>query len=82
MPRKIKILFLCTGNSCRSQIAEGWARALKSDLIEPFSAGLEAQGHLSARSVNRAFRRSSGFSRVQKLFDNPLWAGYRHRQSD
>lgn len=37
---KLKILFLCTGNSCRSQIAEGWARALKSDCIEPFSAGV------------------------------------------
>ena len=35
----IKILFLCTGNSCRSQMAEGWARYLKSDLIEAYSAG-------------------------------------------
>lgn len=42
--RKLKILFLCTGNSCRSQMAEGWARALKGDSIEPFSAGLEAHG--------------------------------------
>ncbi len=41
---KVKILFLCTGNSCRSQMAEGWARALKGDRIEPFSAGLEAHG--------------------------------------
>jgi arsenate reductase len=37
---KLKILFLCTGNSCRSQMAEGWARKLKSDCIEPFSAGV------------------------------------------
>ena len=37
---KIKVLFLCTGNSCRSQIAEGWARHLKSDIIEPYSAGI------------------------------------------
>lgn len=36
----IKILFLCSGNSCRSQMAEGWTRQLKSDLIEPFSAGI------------------------------------------
>ena len=44
MVEKLKILFLCTGNSCRSQMAEGWARHLKSDSIQPFSAGLEAHG--------------------------------------
>jgi arsenate reductase (thioredoxin) len=38
---KLKILFLCTGNSCRSQMAEGWARVLKSGLIEPYSAGID-----------------------------------------
>ncbi len=42
--KKVKILFLCTGNSCRSQMAEGWVRALKGDSIEPYSAGLVAQG--------------------------------------
>ncbi len=41
---KIKILFLCTGNSCRSQMAEGWTRRLKGTLIEPYSAGLETHG--------------------------------------
>ncbi|OHB76174.1 MAG: arsenate reductase [Planctomycetes bacterium RBG_16_59_8] len=41
---KIRILFLCTGNSCRSQMAEGWTRHLKSDAIEPFSAGIESHG--------------------------------------
>lgn len=41
---RLKLLFLCTGNSCRSQMAEGWARALKSELIEPFSAGIEKHG--------------------------------------
>jgi arsenate reductase len=41
---KLKILFLCTGNSCRSQMAEGWALALKSDVIEPYSAGVEVHG--------------------------------------
>ena len=43
-PRKLKILFLCTGNSCRSQMAEGWARALKDELIDPYSAGVESHG--------------------------------------
>ena len=47
---KIKVLFLCTGNSCRSQMAEGWARELKGEVIEPFSAGIEAHG-LNARAV-------------------------------
>lgn len=41
---KLKILFLCTGNSCRSQMAEGWARELKSHLIETHSAGIEKHG--------------------------------------
>ena len=41
---KLKVLFLCTGNSCRSQMAEGWARQLKGDVIEPYSAGIETHG--------------------------------------
>lgn len=41
---KLKLLFLCTGNSCRSQMAEGWARHLKADQIEPYSAGIETHG--------------------------------------
>jgi arsenate reductase len=41
---KAKVLFLCTGNSCRSQMAEGWARQLKSDLLEPYSAGVDPHG--------------------------------------
>jgi len=41
---KLKVLFLCTGNSCRSQMAEGWARYLKSDVLEPYSAGIEKHG--------------------------------------
>ena len=41
---KLKVLFLCTGNSCRSQMAEGWARHLKGDAIEPYSAGIETHG--------------------------------------
>jgi arsenate reductase len=40
----LKVMFLCTGNSCRSQMAEGFARELGRGLIEPHSAGLLAAG--------------------------------------
>lgn len=40
----LRILFLCTGNSCRSQMAEGWARHLKSRVLQPYSAGIETHG--------------------------------------
>jgi len=48
--KKLKILFLCTGNSCRSQMAEGWARHLKPDLLEAYSAGTAPHG-LDPRAV-------------------------------
>ena len=48
--KKTKILFLCTHNSCRSQMAEGWMRHLKTDLIEPYSAGIES-GRLDPLAV-------------------------------
>ena len=38
------MLFLCTGNACRSQIAEAWARHLKADAVEPYSAGTHPRG--------------------------------------
>lgn len=44
MNAKTKLLYLCTGNSCRSQMAEAWTRHLKGDLYEVFSAGIEAHG--------------------------------------
>lgn len=39
-----KVMFLCTGNSCRSQMAEGFARVLGKGIIEPYSAGLKPAG--------------------------------------
>lgn len=44
MPDPVNILFLCTGNSCRSQIAEGWARHIGGDSVVVQSAGIEAHG--------------------------------------
>lgn len=54
--QKVKILFLCTGNSCRSQMAEGWARHLKGGRIEPASAGVapKAVDPLAVRAMAEA----------------------------
>ncbi len=46
----IKVLFLCTGNSCRSQMAEGWARHLKGNIIDAYSAGIRPIG-VSSRAI-------------------------------
>ena len=50
MSAPLTVLFLCTGNSCRSQLAEGWARELRRGVVEPYSAGLEP-GKLDPRAV-------------------------------
>lgn len=44
MNPKTKLLYLCTGNSCRSQMAEAWTRHLKGDLYDVYSAGIETHG--------------------------------------
>lgn len=47
---KPNVLFLCTGNSCRSQMAEGWAKTLKGNKYNFYSAGTETHG-LNSRAV-------------------------------
>lgn len=44
MTKPFNILFLCTGHSCRSQMAESWTRWFGSPLIAVQSAGIEAHG--------------------------------------
>jgi arsenate reductase (thioredoxin) len=49
--RKINILYLCTGNSCRSQMAEGYTNALKSETIQAYSAGVKAQERVDPLAI-------------------------------
>jgi len=51
MSERTKVLFLCTGNSCRSQMAEGWVRHLKATEIEACSAGINPH-ELDPRAVS------------------------------
>ena len=48
--KKLRVLFLCTGNSCRSQMAEGWARHLKGNVIDAHSAGVRPH-YIDKRAV-------------------------------
>ncbi len=74
--RPLELLFLCTGNSCRSQMAEGWAKALKGSEIEAYSAGVNPQGlhPLAVRVMAEAGVDISGQSskHVQDLKDIPF----------
>ncbi|OGD72373.1 MAG: hypothetical protein A2Y64_00025 [Candidatus Coatesbacteria bacterium RBG_13_66_14] len=56
MGRSTRLLFLCTGNSCRSQMAEGFARNLFGDRVEAASAGTEPAGRVNPLAVE-AMRR-------------------------
>ena len=44
MGQGLRVLFLCTGNACRSQMAEGLCRHIQGDRLEAYSAGIETHG--------------------------------------
>jgi arsenate reductase len=76
MAARLKVLFLCTGNSCRSQMAEGWARTLKADAIDAYSAGIETHGLnpqavkvMAEAGVDISSQRSKN---IAELMDVPL----------
>ena len=48
---KKKVAFVCVHNSCRSQMAEGWARKLGSDVLEVYSAGTENYSEVKPLAV-------------------------------
>jgi len=64
MNARPKVLFLCTGNSCRSPMAEGWARKLKARQMEAFSAGV-APGRVDLRAVRVMAEAGVDISRQQ-----------------
>jgi len=70
-PARLRVLFLCTGNSCRSQMAEGWARHLRSDAIEAYSAGVETHG-LNPLAVKVMSEAGVDISRHESKFVNEL----------
>ncbi|NOZ12049.1 MAG: arsenate reductase ArsC [Acidobacteria bacterium] len=76
MRNKLKVLFLCTGNSCRSQMAEGWTRELKGNVIEPWSAGViktRLNPHAVAVMAEAGIDISNHFSKeVHELRDIPF----------
>lgn len=68
----LKVLFLCTGNSCRSQMADGWTRHLKGDQIEPYSAGVEVHG-LNPDAVRVMAEAGVDISGQRSKLVNELW---------
>ena len=64
MTQKVKILYLCTGNSCRSQMAEAWTKHLKRDQFEAYSAGVEPK-RVDPRAVKAMAEAGIDISRQQ-----------------
>ncbi len=76
MSQRLRVLFLCTGNSCRSQMAEGWTRHLRGDVLEACSAGIETHGLnpnavkvMAEAGVDITGQRSQ---RIEEFADTPL----------
>lgn len=72
--KKMKVLFLCTGNSCRSQMAEAWTRLLHGDAIDVYSAGTAPKGldpravkAMGERGVDLSDHRSKGIDEVSSI---------------
>lgn len=75
--RPYRVLFVCLGNACRSQMAEAFARAYGDGVLVPYSAGLQPAGMVSPVSASLMLEKnisldghtSKGFERTGKQFD-------------
>jgi arsenate reductase (thioredoxin) len=47
----VRVLFLCIGNTCRSQMAEGFAKAIGKGYIEAYSAGIKPEGFVNPYAI-------------------------------
>lgn len=73
---RTRILYLCTGNSCRSQMAEAWTRALRSQHFEAFSAGTVAKGlNPKMLTVMRELGLDPALHQTSKTLDSVLASG-------
>jgi arsenate reductase len=79
-----KILFVCVENSCRSQIAEGFARNLGEGIVEAYSAGSRPSGKINPEAIkvmresgiDISSQKSKGFDRLPvKEFDYVITLG-------
>ena len=73
--KKIKILFVCVENSCRSQMAEGWARAYSEDIFEVYSSGSKPSGKVNEtalllmreKNIDLSLHRSKSLSEIPQV---------------
>jgi protein-tyrosine-phosphatase len=68
-PQKVRVLFVCVGNACRSPMAESIARKIASDILEPTSAGLYPLGSLPETTVQTLLTNNCSFD---GLYSKPL----------
>ena len=71
MGGSLRLLFVCVENSCRSQVAEAWARALGGDAVEAHSAGSRPSGQVNPKAIESMARAGIdiGHHRSQAITD-------------
>lgn len=71
MKMKPSVLILCTGNSCRSQMAEGFLRAAAGNLVDVYSAGSKPTGHIHPLAIQ--VMREAGIELTAPQYRSKSW---------